>query len=205
MKKYFISGIGTDVGKTVVSAVLTEALQADYWKPVQCGFAEGTDSGNVKKLISNLTSVFHKEAYLLKEPASPHIAAAKKNIRIEKSNIQLPVTNNNLIIEGAGGLLVPLNEKEYVIELAQQFDAAVVLVISYYLGCINHSLLSIDYLLSHNYKIQGLIFNGNFDEGVLTAIKNYKDLPVLAEIPGAKQIDKNFVSEQAAKINVNQF
>ena len=103
MKKYFISGIGTDVGKTVVSAVLTEALQADYWKPVQCGFTEGTDSGNVKKLISNLTSVFHKEAYLLEEPASPHIAAAKENIRIEKSNIQLPVTNNNLIIEGAAG------------------------------------------------------------------------------------------------------
>ena len=100
---------------------------------------------------------------------------------------------------------MPINEKEYVIELAHQFDAAVVLVISSYLGCINHSLLSINYLLSHNYKIQGLIFNGNFDEGVLTAIKNYKDLPVLAEIPGAKHIDKNFVTEQAAKININQF
>lgn len=205
MKKYFISGIGTDVGKTLVSAILTEALQADYWKPVQCGIEGGTDHEKVKNLISNSHSVFHKEAYLLKEPASPHIASAKENIKISKSNIQLPNTNNKLIIEGAGGLLVPLNNNEYVIDLAKEFDAPVILVVSSYLGCINHTLLSIDYLISHNYKIQGLILNGNFETGVRNAIVNYRNIPVLAEIPLVKTADKQFVLEQATNINIYQF
>lgn len=205
MKKYFISGIGTDVGKTLVSAILTEALHFDYWKPVQCGMAEGTDNETVKALVSNSVSVFHPETYIFKEPASPHIASKKENTSINKSNIQLPSTSNKLIIEGAGGLLVPLNDNEYVIDLAKQLDASVILVVSSYLGCINHTLLSIDYLLSHHYHIQGLVLNGNFDEGVKSAIVNYKNIQVLAEIPFVKNPNKQFVSEQAKKINIYLF
>lgn len=205
MKNYFVSGIGTNVGKTIVSAILTEALRADYWKPIQSGTSEGTDKELVQSLISNSNSVFHPEAYLLKEPASPHLAAKSEGVKIEKRNIQLPYTSNKLIIEGAGGLLVPINEKEYVIELAQQFNASVILVISSYLGCINHSLLSIDYLLNHHYTIHGLILNGDFHEDVKSAILKYKNIPVLAEIPFSNKADKSFVSEQASKLNIYLF
>lgn len=205
MKNYFITGIGTNVGKTIASAVLTEALQADYWKPVQCGVEDGSDKENVMQLISNSVSVFHPEAYLLKEPASPHIAAKKENVLISKLNLQRPSTSNKLIIEGAGGILVPLNDRDMVIDLADQFNASVVLVISSYLGCINHSLLSIEYLLNKGYKIQGLVLNGNFDPDVRSTIINYKNLPVLAEIPFVSKPDKQFVMEQASKINIYLF
>ncbi len=205
MNNYFVSGIGTNVGKTIVSAILTEALSADYWKPIQSGTIEGTDKESVRSLVSNTISVFHPEAYLLKEPASPHLAAKLEDVKIEKRNIQLPYTSNKMIIEGAGGLLVPINEKEYVIELAQQFNASVILVVSSYLGCINHSLLSIDYLLNHNYKIHGLILNGDFQEDVKSAIINYKNIPVLAEIPFSKSANKEFISEQASKFNIYLF
>ena len=205
MNNYFVSGIGTNVGKTIFSAILTEALSADYWKPIQSGTIEGTDKESVRSLVSNTISVFHPEAYLLKEPASPHLAAKLEDVKIEKRNIQLPYTSNKMIIEGAGGLLVPINEKEYVIELAQQFNASVILVVSSYLGCINHSLLSIDYLLNHNYKIHGLILNGDFQEDVKSAIINYKNIPVLAEIPFSKSANKEFISEQASKFNIYLF
>lgn len=205
MKNYFVSGIGTNVGKTIVSAILTEALSADYWKPIQSGTIEGTDKESVRSLVSNNISVFHPEAYLLKEPASPHLAAKLEDVKIEKRNIQLPYTSNKMIIEGAGGLLVPINEKEYVIELAQRFNSSVILVVSSYLGCINHSLLSIDYLLNHNYKIHGLILNGDFQEDVKSAIINYKNIPVLAEIPFSKSANKEFISEQASKLNIYLF
>ncbi|HRD38963.1 MAG TPA: dethiobiotin synthase [Bacteroidia bacterium] len=205
MKNYFVSGIGTNVGKTIVSAILTEALSADYWKPIQSGTIEGTDKESVRSLVSNTMSVFHPEAYLLKEPASPHLAAKLEDVKIEKRNIQLPYTSNKMIIEGAGGLLVPINEKEYVIELAQQFNASVILVVSSYLGCINHSLLSIDYLLNHNYKIHGLMLNGDFQADVKSAIINYKNIPVLAEIPFSKSANKEFISEQASKLNIYLF
>lgn len=205
MKRYFVTGIGTNVGKTVVSAILTEALNADYWKPVQSGSIEGRDTDTVRNLISNKTSAFHPETYLLKEPASPHLAAKKENILINTAKLQLPFTSNSLIIEGAGGLLVPLNNSDYVIDLAKQFNASVVLVVSNYLGCINHTLLSIEYLLQNNYKFQGIILNGKFEEDVKSAIVNYKNVKVLAEIPNDGKVDQQFVSEQALKIKKELF
>lgn len=204
MKRYFITGIGTNVGKTVVSAILTEGLNADYWKPIQSGSVEGRDLDTVKSLISNSSSAFYPETYLLKEPASPHLAAKKEDILISTSKLQLPITSNSLIIEGAGGLLVPLNSSDYVIDLAKQFNAAVILVVSSYLGCINHTLLSIEYILQNNYKLKGIILNGNFEEDVKSAIVNYKNVPLLAEIPQGK-IDKQFVLAQSAKINKELF
>ena len=96
---YFITGIGTNVGKTIVSAILTEKLEADYWKPIQSGTNEGLDSNTVKELISNSKTVIHPESYLLKEPLSPHFAAKKENITIELEHIKLPITLNHLIIK----------------------------------------------------------------------------------------------------------
>jgi len=161
MRKLFVSGIGTDVGKTVVSAILVEALKADYWKPIQAGYEDGTDTQLVKQLISNNTSYLFKESYLLKTPASPHLAAKLDGIEINLNNLCLPQSaNSTLIIEGAGGLLVPLNDTDYVVDLINHFDCEVVLVSQNYLGSINHTLLSIEALINRGCKIAGIIFNG---------------------------------------------
>ncbi len=194
MNKYFITGIGTDIGKTLASSILVELLNADYWKPVQTGNISDSDCHTVKNLITNSTSAFHKESYSYKAPLSPHLAAALENETIDINKISLPsTTNNNIIIEGAGGLLVPLARKTYVIDLAKKFDAEVILVCKNYLGCINHSLLSIDYLTRNNFKIRGLVLNGNFDPLVKEEIINYVDIPVLFEIPEFHNITKEVV------------
>lgn len=205
MNKYFITGIGTDVGKTIVSAILTEALKADYWKPVQSGVADGTDRGLVSSLITNTTSVCHNESYSFQEPASPHLAASLENQKIKFEQMHLPDTQNDLIIEGAGGILVPLNDSNYVIDLAQEFEADVILVCRNYLGCINHSLLSIDYLVKNNFPVKGIVLVGNFDKAVKLAITNYSELPVLAEIPEMSEISKETILNQAQKVNVSLF
>jgi dethiobiotin synthetase len=205
MNKYFITGIGTNVGKTIVSAILTEALKADYWKPVQSGVADGTDKDLVSSLITNTTSVCHNESYSFQEPASPHLAASLENQKIKLEQMHLPETQNDLIIEGGGGILVPLNDSNYVIDLAQEFEADVILVCRNYLGCINHSLLSIDYLVKNNFPVKGLVLVGNFDKAVKLAITNYSELPVLAEIPEMSEISKETILNQAQKINLILF
>ncbi len=196
----FVTGIGTNVGKTVVSAVLTEALQADYWKPIQSGTVEGMDSETVKSLISNSETIIHPETYLLKEPLSPHFAAKLEGVEIELRKIQLPKTANHLIIEGAGGLLVPINATQYVIDIAKQLDCEIVLVISNYLGCINHSLLSIDYLKRNHFKIHSLIFNGEFESEVKQSIINYSSESKIIDIPTINSLNKQHVLEISAII-----
>ncbi len=205
MKNYFITGIGTNVGKTIASAILTEALQADYWKPVQTGSFEDTDKNTIKNLISNSKTVFHNETYNFKEPVSPHLAAALENKKINIETIGLPETENSLIIEGAGGILVPLNENNFVIDIARNLEAPIILVCRNYLGCINHSLLSIDYLLKNDFEIKGLILNGNFDKAVKSAIINYSEIPVIAEISEMKEITKDTILAQAQKLDLSNF
>lgn len=205
MGRFFITGIGTGVGKTVVSAVLTEALKADYWKPVQCGIAEGTDKEKVESLISNSTSAFHKESYCFQEPVSPHLAAGLENIKIKMDGFLIPESGEHLIIEGAGGLLVPLNDDAFVIDLAREFEAEVILVVRSYLGCINHSLLSIDYLVKNDFPVKGIILIGNFDKAVRSVIINYSEIPVLAEMPELFEITKEVVLNQASKIDAELF
>lgn len=205
MKRYFITGIDTNVGKTVVSAVLAEALQADYWKPVQCGISDGTDVNEVRKLISNSKTKLHPEAYAFVAPVSPHLAAAIESKKIDVKSIVLPSTPNHLIIEGAGGIMVPLSKDNYVIHLAREFDAEVILVVRNYIGCINHSLLSIDYLLRNKYKIKGMILNGNFDPLVEQAITTYSDIPVLAKFPEEGMVDKVKVKQLAFTVKQELF
>jgi dethiobiotin synthetase len=114
--KFFITGIGTDVGKTIASAIITEALEADYWKPIQAGDLDNSDSHKVEKYVSSTKTVFHKNSYALNTPASPHLAAELDNVEIEVNKIQVPKTKNNLVIEGAGGVFVPLNATNTIIE-----------------------------------------------------------------------------------------
>lgn len=196
----FVTGIGTNVGKTVVSAILTEALQADYWKPIQSGTIEGMDSETVRSLISNSRTVIHPETYLLKEPLSPHFAAKLENIEINLQKINLPDTTSSIVIEGAGGLLVPINNSEYVIDIAKKIDCEIVVVISNYLGCINHSLLTIDYLLRNNFKIHSLVFNGDFETEVKDVILNYVSNCKIIDIPTMETLSKELISPVAANV-----
>lgn len=196
----FITGIGTNVGKTVVSAILTEALQADYWKPIQSGIIEGRDSDVIKTLISNSKTVIHPEVYLLKQPLSPHFAAKLENVEIDLDKIIIPETNNHLIVEGAGGLLVPINKSQYVIDIAKKTDFEIVLVISNYLGCINHTLLSIDYLIRNSFKIYALVFNGTFDNEVKDAIICYSPQSKIIDIPTLPSLTKSSVLRIAKTI-----
>lgn len=197
---YFISGIGTNVGKTIVSAMLVEALQADYWKPVQSGIAEGRDSDTVKSLISNNRTRIHPEAYLLREPLSPHFAAKLDGVEIMIDHVQLPDTANTLVIEGAGGLLVPLNGKDYVIDLAAKFNVPVILVVSDYLGCINHTLLSLHYLKSKGYRLHSLVFNGDFAPEVRDAILAGAGECACIDVPSLPELSKGSISSVAQQL-----
>ena len=189
----FITGIGTGIGKTIVSAVLTEKLKSDYWKPIQSGDLDDSDTLKVKNLVSNTTSVFHTEAYRLTQPYSPHKSAAIDGITIDLNKIIAPKTNNNLLIEGAGGLMVPLNDDYLMIDLIKKLDVEVVLVSQNYLGSINHTLLSAAMLKQYNIKITGIIFNGKTDENSESYILNYTGLKLLGHLPEFETVDKDTI------------
>jgi dethiobiotin synthetase len=201
VRKIFVTGIGTDVGKTVVSAILTEALEADYWKPVQAGDIDSSDSIKVKNLISNVKTIIHPEGIQLSEPMSPHAAAEIDGVQIELVDFKLPQTNNNLIIEGAGGLMVPLNDKDLIIDLITELDAEVVLVSQNYLGSINHTILSIEVLSSRGLNVIGVIFNGEENTETEKYILNYSGLKCLGRIKQHSTIDKNVILSYKSQFN----
>jgi dethiobiotin synthetase len=197
MKRIFVTGIGTDIGKTVVSAVLVEALKADYWKPVQTGSFFSRDTVEVKRIISNTKTQFHPESYSLKQPMSPHAAAELEGVEIEMDQINLPDTTNHLVIEGAGGLMVPLNRNYFMIDLIQKFDAEVILVVKNYLGSINHTLLSIDVLKSRGLKIMGIIINEEPHALSENIILQYSGLKLLGRIEKEGMIKKEVIERYA--------
>jgi len=189
----FVTGIGTGIGKTIVSALLTEKLKSDYWKPIQSGDLDDSDTLKVKNLVSNTTSVFHTEAYRLTQPYSPHKSAAIDGITIDLNKIIAPKTNNNLLIEGAGGLMVPLNNEYLMIDLIKQLDVEVILVSQNYLGSINHTLLSVAMIKQYDIKIAGIIFNGKTDENSESYILNYTGLKLLGHLPEFETVDKDTI------------
>lgn len=201
----FITGIGTGIGKTLVSAIVTEALKADYWKPVQAGFDEGTDATTVRDLLTNTDSTLHPEVYKLKLPASPHIAAREEQLRIDldtvyESYLQLPQSPTKpLIIEGAGGLMVPLNELEFVTDLIKKLGAKVILVSRNYLGSINHSLLTAAVCKAQGIHVAGWIFNDQYMH-YEEEIAGWSGYPVIASLPLAGKADKGFVFAQANRL-----
>jgi dethiobiotin synthetase len=199
-QKYFITGIGTNVGKTIASAIVTEALQAHYWKPVQAGDLHQTDTHTVKALISNTKTVFYPETYRLNTPASPHAAAKIDGIEIKLSDFKLPPSPNNLVIEGAGGLMVPLNNTNLVIDLIAQLNVEVILVSQNYLGSINHTLLSIELLKSRKIPVKGIIFNGEPVPETENFILNHSGLPCILRIGLEKEITKKTVLKYAKQI-----
>lgn len=203
MKKIFVTGIGTDVGKTVVSAILCEALQADYWKPVQTGSYFSTDSDKLRKYLSNPRTQIHPEAYVLKQYMSPHAAAELEGKQITLDAIHVPQTENTLIIEGAGGIMVPLNDREFIVDLIRKCDATVVLVIQNYLGSINHSMLSIDALKFRSIPVMGIVFNGPPHKLSEDIILEYSGLKCLGRIQKESVINRDVISRYAEQFAPN--
>jgi dethiobiotin synthetase len=201
MKNYFVTGIGTNIGKTIVSAIITEALEADYWKPIQAGDLDYSDSLKVKNLISNTKSKIHPEAYRLNQPMSPHATAKLDNVIIDLEKIELPKTTNHLIIEGAGGLMVPLNDNELIIDLIKKLDVEVILVSQNYLGSINHTLLSLEVLKSKNLNLLGIIFNGTENTETEQFILNYSGAKCLGRIDEHQYITQEVVLSYKNKFN----
>lgn len=199
MQRYFITGIGTEVGKTVASAVVTEALQADYWKPIQAGDLEYSDTDKVKDLISNSKTKFHKNAFALNTPMSPHASAEIDNITIKSSTVETPETLNSLVVEGAGGILVPISDTETILDLIEPTDK-VILVSRHYLGSINHTLLSAEILKAKGIKNVGILFNGDEHPTTESIIKKMTDLPILGRIGEEQEITKSVISKYAEEL-----
>ncbi len=225
----FITGIGTGVGKTLASAIVTEALQADYWKPIQAGYSvpgvpadtertassaadldegihgaisEGTDASEVGALISNARTRIHPECYKLALATSPHIAARAEHLRIDLDVIyqafqELETDNPYVVVEGAGGLMVPLNDSAFIIDLADRLGAKVILVSRNYLGSINHSLLTAQAAKARKLNVLGWLFNDHYGD-YEKEIVHWSGYPSLGHIPFAEQPNAAFVQQEAA-------
>lgn len=194
--KIFVTGIGTDVGKTITSAIVTEALEADYWKPIQAGDLANSDSHKIKKYISNGKTVIHPSAYTLNTPASPHLAAALDNVSIDVSKIREPKTKNHLVVEGAGGLLVPLNDTATIADIILS-DYKVIIVSRHYLGSINHTLLTCEVLKSRGIPVAGILFNGDQNASSEEIILNKTGIPMIGRIDNEPYFDENVVKYYA--------
>lgn len=201
-KRYFVTAIGTDSGKTVVSAILTQALHADYWKPIQAGLPRDTDT--VMTLVNNNRSVFHREAYLLSVPLSPHAAARIDEIEIHPTTILLPDTKNTLIIEGAGGLLVPVNDEIVMADLMQKLDTDIILVSNIYLGSINHTLLTANELKRRGLRVKGIVFNGPENTESERIILQHTGYPLLLRVYQETAITSEVVNRYALTLLENR-
>jgi dethiobiotin synthetase len=200
--KIFITGIGTDVGKTVASAIVTEALEADYWKPIQAGDLENSDTHKVKSLILNPKSQFLTNAYALNTPASPHLAAELDGIKIDLNTIIEPKTDNHLVVEGAGGVLVPLNDTDCVIDLIQK-NYKVIVVSRHYLGSINHTLLTVEALQNRKIKVAGIIFSGDENKATEEMILSKTGVKCIGRIDNEPYFDTNVITYYADKFREN--
>jgi dethiobiotin synthetase len=195
MKRIFVTGISTEVGKTIASAIIMEALAADYWKPVQAGELNNTDSHKVARLISNNKSKIHPCNYELNSPMSPHAAAEIDGLTIDVNTILEPETSNHLIIEGAGGLLVPLNDADTILDLILP-NYKVVVVSRHYLGSINHTLLTINWLQLKGYDVS-ILFSGNEHPTTESIILKKTGAKCIGRINEEKTFDRVIIRKYA--------
>lgn len=201
-KQFIIAGIGTEIGKTLISAIFTQGLQADYWKPVQSGNPEEADALFIKQMTQVSEGQIWESSYLLTQPLSPHTAAEIDGLRISLDEIKLPATARPLIVELAGGILVPLNEKDTNLDLIKKLGFPVVLVSKNYLGSINHTLLSYEILKAHQIPIAGIVFNGPANPSGEKFILNHTGLKVLLRVPKLNKIDPEIIQEYAKQIEL---
>lgn len=175
-KGLFVTGIGTDVGKTVASAVITKALQADYWKPAQCGDLDNSDSVKIARLTGLKTL---PEAYRLQAPMSPHAAADLEGVELSIDKIELPKSDKTIVVEGAGGVMVPFNSNETYLDLMVKLDLPVVLVTRHYLGSINHTMLSWKVLKEAGLNVVALVISGKSHESTENYFATQMDVPFI--------------------------
>jgi dethiobiotin synthetase len=180
MKKFFITGTDTGVGKTLVAAVMTYALRASYWKPIQSG---SSDQAVIRELTGLSAAHFHPTQYAFRASLSPDQAARLENITIDINTCEIPVTTNHLVIEGAGGVFVPLNEDECMLDFMKKLAVPVVIVSRGQLGTINHTLLSIEALRRRDIPIHGVVFSGELNPDNQTAIEKWAKVKTLFHVP----------------------
>ena len=180
---YFLTGIGTDVGKTVVSAILCELLQATYWKPIQSGDLQNSDSKKIQEWLNNTVEII-TEAHLFSEELSPHVASKIDGVSINPAMLNLPKTAGNLIVEGAGGWLVPINDEGITFaDLAEQWNIPIILVSRHYLGSINHTLLTIESIKARKMTIHGIIYVGEPLPDTCEIIEKISGVKTLFSVP----------------------
>ena len=200
----FVTGIGTDVGKTVVSAILCEYFGFDYWKPIQTGKNLGTDNESLKSLVSTAGFTTYPESYLLEQPLSPHAAAKFENETIKLNQIQFPASSSKLIIEGAGGLLVPINyDNETICDLIIQLKCPVVLVVKEYLGNINHTLLSLEHLKQREIPVFGIVYVGDELPETSEIIEKMTGIKTLFRVPLFSLLNKDTIRKFAQEIQIS--
>ncbi len=191
LEGFFVTGTDTDVGKTLVSAWLLTHLEANYWKPVQAGAEPETDSSTVRRLAEVAPERILTEAYVLPEAMAPHEAARRASTPIDMAKLVPPATDRLLVVEGAGGLMVPLTDTAYVIDLATELHLPVILVARSTLGTINHTLLSLEAIRRRGLPLAGVVINGPETPHNRAAIERYGQVAVIAEIPWLDTVNRS--------------
>lgn len=197
----FVTGISTEVGKTLVSAIITQALEADYWKPIQAGELEFSDKDKVQSLVSNTKSEFFPIQFPLQTPMSPHAAAAIDAVEVRVDKLNFPKTDNILVIEGAGGVLVPINDTETILDVIPS-KAKVILVSRHYLGSINHTLLSVMALQQKGFEV-GIVFSGDEHKTSESIITKMANVMIIGRVPELELINSEVVATVAASLQAN--
>ena len=204
LQGFFVTGTDTDVGKTLVSAWLMTHLDADYWKPVQAGTEPETDSATVRRLAEISANRILPEAYVLPEAMAPHEAARRAGVTIDMAKLWPPASQRLLVVEGAGGMLVPLTDTDYVIDLAGQLEFPIVLVARSTLGTINHTLLSIEALRRRGLPLAGVVMNGPETPHNRVAIERYGDVNIIAEIPWLPSVTRATLLEIEPELDLEK-
>ena len=206
---FFITGTDTGVGKTFFCSILMSKYNFDYWKPVQTGKFIENDTLYIKENSGVKKSRFHKPIYTFKKPLSPHLASSYERISINIKRIKKPKSNKPLIIEGAGGILVPLNKKDLIIDLIKKFKLPVIVVSKSILGTINHTLMTLEILKKNKIKVFGVVLNNikNKKEGIDNAksIEAFGKIKVIAQISSINRITKKKIEILSKKEFINVF
>ena len=189
--KFIICGTDTDIGKTLISSFFVKGLNSFYWKPIQSGIESQTDSQTVEKLAQVSKEKIIKEAYVFTKPLSPHWAAEIDQKAIDFDKLRLPKVQGSLIIETAGGLMVPITRNFLQIDQIKQWNLPVILVCKSSLGTLNHTLLSIESLKRRNIEILGLVVNGEKHLDNPKTLVDFSGIPLIAEFPYIKKMDSN--------------
>jgi dethiobiotin synthase len=187
----FITGTDTGIGKTLLSSLLVAALDRDYWKPIQTGSSEGTDRETVIKQAGISPSRAHPEAYIFDPPVSPHLAAEWRGMEIDIERIQRPASAKEFVIEGAGGIMVPINSSLFMLDLARHLKTSLVIATRTALGTINHTLLTVNSIRSAQLPMTGVVMIGEESKDNRRAVERYGNVPVIGWIPRLERIDRD--------------